>query len=92
MEITLHATVKGRLWSGQRARLQIDKPLRRHTPLAHELAQILCGCGDFDGGAKAFTEDSFVQMTITKVTKSGLRSYIKQKALSGLPSIAHLME
>lgn len=91
MRITLHATVRGRLWNGQRSQLVINKPLRRHTPLGQELAQILRGCGDFDGGAKAFTEDSFIQLTIERVTARGLRSYTRQAWLSDLPSVAHLM-
>lgn len=90
MEITSHATVKGRLWSGQRARLEIDRPLRRDKPLRHELAQILRSCGDFDGGAKAFTEDSFIQITRPSVVKRGM-TYTRQIGLSDLPSLRGLM-
>lgn len=91
MEITLHATVKGRLWGGQRARLEVDKPLRRDKPLKLELAQILRGCGDFDGGAKAFTEDSYIRISRPSTVKRGM-AYTQCIGLCDLPSIEHLME
>jgi hypothetical protein len=90
IEVSLHATVEGKIWSGQRARLDIDRPLHRDKPLAWELAQILRDCGDFAGGAKAYTGDSFIKISRASKTKRGML-YVQRLRLIDFPSVAHLV-
>lgn len=91
MLITLHATVKGHLWGGALATLEIVKPLRRDKPLKAELSRILHDCGDFQGGSKTFTDASYIEITRSKPSKRGV-TIVTRIPLQHLPSLAYLLE
>lgn len=92
MIITLHATVTGWLWgSSHEATLRIVRALKRDKPLKQELEKILRDCGDFDGGARAFTDGSYIQITRPSKTKRGW-TYTLTKPLSDFPSVLSLIQ
>lgn len=90
MKITLFATVTGKLWGGESAQLQIERQLRRKVPIREELTQILRSCGDFDGGAKAFAEDSYISLTRLHPRKANVFIYTTRD-LAEFPSLQGLM-
>ena len=91
MKVTLHATVVGRLWGGHEASLRVVRVLSRDRAFKQELERILRDCGDFNGGAKAFTDGSYLQITRPSKTKRGW-TYTLTKPLSDFPSVLSLIQ